>query len=178
MALLRTVQRRSHGTGGFAPGDLAACGSGFVFEEGVLVFHPDRVWIGRQVYVGHQTILKGYHASELRIGDGTWIGQQCFLHAAGDLTIGANVGVGPGVKIITSSHSEAGRGTPILHAPIDFAPVVIEDDADLGVGAIVLPGVTVGRGAQVGAGAVVTKDVPPYSVVAGNPARVLRERPE
>jgi len=54
--------------------------------------------------------------------------------------------------------------------------VHIEDDADLGVGAIVLPGVRVGRGAQVGAGAVVTRDVPPYAVVAGNPARVLRER--
>ena len=62
-------------------------------------------------------------------------------------------------------------------APIDFAPVIIEDDADLGVGAIVLPGVRIGRGAQVGAGAVVTRDVPPYAVVAGNPARVLRERP-
>jgi acetyltransferase-like isoleucine patch superfamily enzyme len=55
--------------------------------------------------------------------------------------------------------------------------VVIEDDADLGVGAIVLPGVRIGRGAQVGAGAVVTKDVPDYAVVAGVPARVVRERP-
>ncbi|MEZ4339308.1 MAG: acyltransferase [Sandaracinaceae bacterium] len=168
--------RSSHGTGRFSPADLAACGEGCVFEEGVLVFHPDRVWIGDGVYVGHQAILKGYHAGDLRIGDGTWIGQQCFFHAAGDLTIGRNVGVGPAVKIITSAHEEAGRDVPILHAPIRFAAVVIEDDADLGVGAIVLPGVTIGRGAQVGAGAVVTRDVPPYAVVAGNPARVLRER--
>jgi acetyltransferase-like isoleucine patch superfamily enzyme len=174
---MRPVKRSSHGTGHFARGDLAACGDGCVFEEGVRVFHPDRVWIGRDVYVGHDAILKGYHAGDLRIGDGSWIGQQCFFHAAGDLTIGRSVGVGPGVRILTSSHREAGRDTPILHAPLDFAPVVVEDDADLGVGAIVLPGVTVGRGAQVGAGAVVTRDVPPYSVVAGNPARVLRERP-
>lgn len=171
------MEQRSHGTGRFAPSDLAACGEGCVFEEGAIVFHPDRVWLGRDVYVGHHAILKGYHAGELRIGDGTWIGQQCFLHAAGNLTIGANVGVGPAVKIITSSHRDTGRATAILHAPIDFAPVVIEDDADLGVGAIVLPGVTVGRGAQVGAGAVVTRDVPAYAVVAGNPARILRERP-
>lgn len=171
------IKRQTHGSGHFTPADLAACGEGCVFEEGVRVFHPDRVFVGAHVYVGHDAILKGYHAGTMVIGDGTWIGQQCFFHAAGDLRIGRNVGVGPGVKIITSAHAEAGRAVPILHAPVAFAPVTIEDDADLGVGAIVLPGVTVGRGAQVGAGAVVTRDVPAYSVVAGNPARVLRERP-
>lgn len=148
-----------------------------MFEEGCLVFHPENVHLGRDVYVGHQAILKGYYENELRIGDGTWIGQQCFFHAAGGLTIGANVGVGPAVKVITSMHEEAGRTIPILHAKVARAPVVIEDDADLGVGAIVLPGVRIGRGAQVGAGAVVTRDVPPYAVVAGSPARLLRERP-
>lgn len=171
------MRRQSHGTGRFAATDLAALGDGSVLEEGVRIFHPERVWIGAHVYVGHDAILKGYHAGTLEIGDGTWIGQQCFFHAAGDLRVGMNVGVGPGVKILTSAHREAGRGVPILHAPLTFAPVAIEDDADLGVGAIVLPGVTIGRGAQVGAGAVVTRDVPAYAVVAGNPARVLRERP-
>ncbi len=168
--------RKSHGTGRFAPEQLAACGEGCVFEPGALVFHPERVWLGSHVYLGHGAILKGYHDGDLRIGDGTWIGQQCFFHAAGGLTIGRNVGVGPGVKIITSTHQEAGRDVPILHAPLSFAPVVVEDDADLGVGAILLPGVHVGRGAQVGAGAVVTKDVAAYTIVAGNPARLLRAR--
>ncbi|MCB9593486.1 MAG: acyltransferase [Sandaracinaceae bacterium] len=170
------MRRTSHGSGRFSPDQLAACGEGCVFEEGSLIFHPDRVWIGAGVYVGHGAILHGYHKGDLRIGDGTWIGPQCFFHAAGHLTLGRNVGVGPSVKIITSAHQEAGRDVPILHSPIGFAPVVVEDDADLGVGAIVLPGVTIGRGAQVGAGAVVTRDVPAYAVVAGNPARVLRER--
>ncbi|MCC6873740.1 MAG: acyltransferase [Sandaracinaceae bacterium] len=174
---MRPVRRQSHGSGRFDPRELAACGEGCVFEEGALVFHPENVHLGRDVYVGHYAILKAWHRAELRIGDGTWIGQQCFLHSAGGLTIGANVGVGPGVKVITSSHAEAGRGTPILHAPLTFAAVVVEDDADLGVGAIILPGVRIGRGAQVGAGAVVTHDVPAYAVVAGNPARILRERP-
>lgn len=168
---------RSHGTGRFAPADLAACGEGCVFEEGCLVFHPENVHLGRDVYVGHQAILKGYYKETLRIGDGTWVGQQCFLHAAGGIEIGRNVGIGPGVRVLTSTHQEAGRGIPILHAPLTFARVVIEDDADLGVGAIILPGVRIGRGAQVGAGSVVTRDVPPYAVVAGTPARALRERP-
>ncbi len=171
------MRRESHGSGRFEARDLAACGEGCVFEEGVRIFHPSRVFIGAGVYVGHDAILKGYHAGELRIGDGTWIGQQCFLHAAGHLHIGTNVGIGPTVRILTSIHEEAGRSVPILHAPLTFAPVVIEDDADIGVGAIVLPGITIGRGAQIGAGAVVTRDVAAYSVVAGNPARVLRVRP-
>jgi len=158
--------------------DLASCGDGCVFEEGVRIFHPERVHLGADVYVGHDTILKGYHAGDLVIGDGTWIGQQCFLHSAGGITLGRNVGVGPGVRILTSVHREAGRSVPILHAPLTFAAVVVEDDADLGVGSILLPGVRVGRGAQVGAGAVVAEDVPAYAIVAGVPARVLRERPE
>ena len=171
------MRHRSHGTGRFAPDDLGSFGEGCVLEEGVLVFHPDHVFLGRNVYVGHQSILKGYHVNELHVGDESWIGQQCFLHAAGGITIGAHVGIGPCVKILTSSHSEAGRATPILFAPVELAAVRIDDDADIGIGAVIMPGVRIGRGAQVGAGAVVTKDVPAYAVVAGVPARLVRERP-
>jgi acetyltransferase-like isoleucine patch superfamily enzyme len=147
-----------------------------VFETGVLIFHPENVWLGTNVYVGHYTILKGYYKNRLSIGDETWIGQQCFFHSAGGLSIGNRVGIGPGVKIITSQHMEVGRELPIFNAPVEFKPVCIEDDADIGVGAVLLPGVTVGRGAQIGAGSVVTRDVPAYAVAAGAPARVLRER--
>lgn len=166
----------SHGTGRFDPADFSSLGQGVIFEEGALVFHPENISLGDRVYVGHHAILKGYYQSQMHIGPGTWIGQQCFLHSAGGLTIGRDVGIGPGVKIITSHHAEAPRATPILHAPLVFAAVHVGDGADLGVGAIVLPGVTIGRGAQVGAGAVVTRDVPEYAVVAGAPAKVLRLR--
>jgi acetyltransferase-like isoleucine patch superfamily enzyme len=142
----------------------------------VLIFHPENVYLGNNVYVGHQTMLKGYYKNRMRIGNESWIGQQCFLHSAGGLEVGARVGIGPGVRIITSRHTEAGRSTPILFSPLEFAPVVVEDDADIGVGAILLPGITIGQGAQIAAGAVVTMDVPPYAVVAGVPARLLRER--
>lgn len=168
---------RTHGSGRFRIEELASCGEGCVLEEGCLVFHPENVHLGKHVYVGHHAMLKGYYKNELRIGDGSWIGQQCFLHAAGGITIGRNVGIGPGVRILTSVHREEGRAVPILHASVELAPVVVEDDADLGVGSIVLPGVRIGRGAQIGAGAVVTRDVPAFSVAAGSPARVLRERP-
>ena len=171
------MRHRTHGSGSFRLDELAALGPDCVLEAGVLIFHPENVALGRNVYVGHYSILKGYFNNRLSIGDESWIGQQCFLHAAGGLRIGRKVGIGPGVKIITSVHAETARDVAILDAPLDFGEVVIEDEADLGVGAVVLPGVTIGRGAHVGAGAVVTHDVPPYAVVAGSPARVLRERP-
>jgi len=170
------MKRVSHGTGQFERHQFARLGNGVVIEVGVLVFHPEQIEIGDDVYIGHNTILKGYHKNRLVIGAGTWIGQQCFFHSGGGITIGRNVGIGPGVRIITSYHAEDGIDTPILHSRIEFAPVEIADDADLGVGCIILPGVTIGRGAQLGAGAVVTRDVPAYAVAAGAPARVLRDR--
>ena len=172
------MRNKSHGTGEFRIDELGACGDDCVIEAGVLVFHPSNVELGRNVYVGHQTILKGYHKNKLRIGDESWIGQQCFFHSAGGIDIGAHVGIGSGVRIITSKHAEAGRVIPILDSPVEFGPVIIEDDVDIGVGAIVLPGVRIGRGAQIGAGAVVADDVPAYAVAAGVPAKVLRKRSE
>jgi acetyltransferase-like isoleucine patch superfamily enzyme len=147
-----------------------------VIEEGVLVFHPENIALGDDVYVGHRTILKGYHKGRMVIGRGTWIGQDCFFHSAGDIVIGENVGIGPCVKILTSAHRLDELDKPILHAAIDFAPVHIGDGADIGVGAILLPGVTIGSGAQIGAGAVVSSDIPPMAIASGVPARVMRLR--
>jgi len=148
-----------------------------VFEPGVLVFHPEHVEIGDDVYVGHYAILKGYFQNRLVVGARSWIGQQCFLHAGGGIRIGERVGLGPGVKILTSTHRlPEDASVPIMDGAIDFAPVVVEDGADVGVGAILMPGVTVGRGAQIGAGAVVTRDVPAGAIVAGVPARIIGQR--
>lgn len=168
---------RSHGTGAFDRADLAACGEGTVFEPGALVFHPENVEVGRDVYVGHYAILKGYHRNRMLIGDRSWIGQMAFLHAAGGLVVGERVGIGPGVKILTSAHDLGGPpDAPVMDGALSFARVELEDGCDVGAGAIILPGVRVGRGAQVGAGAVVTRDVPAGAVVIGSPARVERMR--
>ncbi len=169
---------RSHGDGRFTPAQLRAMGEHVVFEDGVRIWHPENVVLGSNVYVGHEAMLKGYYKGLLTVGDDCWIGQRAFLHAAGNITIGRGVGIGPFVKMLTSSHEESSRSRPIMDAPLTFGPIAIGDGCDIGVGAIVLPGVTIGRGVQVGAGAVVTRDVPDFAVVAGNPARVLRTRPE
>lgn len=166
----------SHGSGAFRREDFAACGAHVVFEDGVLVFHAENIELGDNIYVGHHAILKGYYRNRMRIGDDTWIGQQCYFHSAGGLTIGSAVGIGPGVRILTSTHEDPGVGRPIMEGALRFAPVVVGDGSDLGVGCTVLPGVTIGRGVQVGAGAVVATDLPDHCVAAGVPARVMRFR--
>jgi len=175
--MIAAMRHRTHGTGELKPEQLASCGADCVFERDVLIFHPENVHLGANVYIGHRTILKGYYKNEMRIGDETWIGQMCFLHSAGGIRIGSRVGIGVNVTILTSQHQELGRAVAPLSSPVDAAPVEIEDEVNIGVGCIVLPGVRIGRGAKIGAGSVVTHDVAPYSIVAGAPARFLRERP-
>ena len=167
---------RSHGTGQFTREQLRACPASVVIEPGALIFHPENVSLGEDVYLGHYAILKGYHQNQLRVGRGAWIGQAAFLHAAGGITVGEEVGIGPHAIVLTSTHADPGRALPIMKGALEFAPVTLGDGCDLGVGCIILPGVTVGKGAQIGAGAVVTRDVPDFAVVAGNPARILRHR--
>ena len=166
----------THGDGSFRRDQFASIGSHVVFETGVTVWNPETISIGENVYVGHRAMLKGYPKSRMTIGSDTWIGSNVFFHAAGGITIGNEVGIGPNVMILTSYHKDLGRKTALLDSPLEFKPVVVEDGVDIGIGAILLPGVTIGKGTQIGAGAVVTKSVEPYSVVAGNPAKVLRQR--
>jgi acetyltransferase-like isoleucine patch superfamily enzyme len=168
---------QTHGSGAFSPSELARLGRGVVIEAGVLVFHPENIEIDDDVYVGHHAILKAYHRNRMSIGAGAWIGQQAFLHSAGGITIGRRVGIGPGAKLLTSTHElPRDAATPIMDGPLVFSPIVLEDGCDVGVGAIILPGVTVGRGAQIGAGAVVTRDVPAGAIAAGVPARLIGNR--
>lgn len=110
--------------------------------------------IGRDVYIADDLIV----AEE--------------LVDRGMLTIGDRVSMAPRVTLVTSSHPNESRIRPF--APEKRAPIIIEADAWLGAGVVVLPGVTIGRGAVVGANSVVTRDVPPLHVVAGQPARTIR----
>ena len=167
----------SHGTGEIDVTKFRKLGRNVIFEHGVLVFHPENIEIGDNVYVGHNAMLKGYYKNLMRIGSNSWIGQNCFFHSGGGITIGDYVGIGPGTQILTLTHVlDDDIETPIILREQIYKPVVIENNCDIGVGTILLPGVTIGTGSMIGAGSVVTRDVKPYSIVAGNPARVLRKR--
>ncbi len=174
---MREFRAFSYGTGEVDRSRLARIGDGVVIEDGALIFDPESVSIGSNVYIGHYAVLRGYKGSRLVIGDDTYIGQMTYINAAGGVTIGSCVGIGPCVKIMSSRHSEEGRDVPVLLCDLEFAEVVVEDGCDIGIGAIVLPGRRLGKGCIIGAGAVVTRDVEPYSIAAGIPARKIGERP-
>lgn len=167
---------QSHGSGEVKVNQFKKIGENVIFEKGVLVFHPENIELGSNIYVGHNAILKGHYKNLMCVGDNTWIGQNCYFHSAGGINIGKNVGIGPDVKILTSFHKEEGISKPILFAALEFKKVVIEDDANIGVGTIILPGVKIGKGVQIGAGAVVTKNIPNYAVAFGVPAVIVGYR--
>jgi Acetyltransferase (isoleucine patch superfamily) len=110
------------------------------------------------------------------LDDHSWIGQNCFLHSAGGIHIGKAVGLGPGVTVLTSVHTDQDLLRPVISNTLEFGEVIIGDGSDIGVNAIILPGIKINEGCIIGAGSVVTHDIPAYSVAAGNPARILRSR--
>lgn len=154
---------------------LGGLGDGAQIGLSVRIIHPHAFRIGAGLFLGDHAILQGRHDGRCTIGDRVWVGPQAFLDAR-DLVIGDCVGIGPGVRVLGAQHSGEPLDRPVIETDQEAGPVRIESWADVGTGAIVLPGVTIGRGAIVGAGAVVTRDVPANSIVAGVPARVLRHR--
>ena len=112
------------------------------------------------------------HGLNIRVGRNVFINQACMLNDIGGIEIGDDVMIGPRVSLLTTGHPlDPGR----RRRQIVAAPIAIERNVWLGAGATVLQGVTVGSDAVVAAGAIVTRDVPPRTLVAGVPARVLRE---
>lgn len=111
----------------------------------------------------------------LVLGDHAQLGENCRIGPF--VTIGAEVVMGPDVVIMTTAHAFEDPRTPIrLQGDLAIRPVVIGADAWIGTRVVILPGVTIGKGAVIGAGSVVTRDIPPMSIAAGNPARVIRQR--
>ena len=149
-----------------------SCGGGLRIEPGVGFKHPETFEIGEGLFIGSQAFVQGRFDGHCRIGDGVWIGPQSYLDAR-DLVLGDHVGWGPGAKVLGSTHTGEPVDVPIIQTDLVIKPVRVDDWADIGTGAVLLPGVTIGRGAIVGAGAVVTRDVPPFAKVAGVPAKVI-----
>ena len=150
-------------------------GDGVQIGRGVLCRHPETFEIGSGVFLGDQAILQGRFDGRCVIGDHVWIGPQSYFDAR-DLVIEEYVGWGPGAKVLGSTHTGVPADVPIIQTDLTIKPVRIGAWADIGVNAVILPGVTIGKGAIVGAGAVVTADVEPFTIVAGVPARFLRRR--
>jgi acetyltransferase-like isoleucine patch superfamily enzyme len=144
-------------------------------DTGVGFKHLETFEIGDGIFIGANAYIQGRFDGVTRIGNFVWIGPQVYLDAR-HLVIEDYVGWGPGARVLGSTHTGLPVDQPIIQTDLDIKPVRVEAWADIGTGAVLLPGVTVGRGSIVGAGALVTRDVAPFSIVAGVPAHFVRWR--
>lgn len=127
--------------------------------------------------VGENTIVKPPffcdYGSHIFIGRQSFINYDCVILDCNIVRIGNNVMLAPKVQIYTATHP---LDIELRRREIEMAyPVIIEDDVWIGGGAIICPGVTIGKGSSIGAGSVVTKDIPPGVLAVGNPCRVIRQ---
>lgn len=163
------------------PAGLGSLGSNSYVIEPYKIRSPHRVHIGDNVSIGERSFLSVIESDHgldydpvLRIGDDVQIGDDVFIHCAGGVEIESGAGLSARVFVGDSGRdyeNPSQAGDLLIGEP---AAVRICSHAVIGVGALVLEGVTVGQRAFVGAGSVVTRDVPARSVVFGNPARVIR----
>lgn len=113
----------------------------------------------------------------LRVGDRTSINADCILTAMESIEIGSDVMLAPRVYVLDVDHRFADRSIPIPKQGYDVSPVTIANGVWVGTGAVITRGVIIGEGAIIGANSVVTRDIPPFTIAAGMPARVIRDRP-
>lgn len=139
--------------------------------KSIFTYCGENVNIGKQANFGL--------GRDISIGSNSSIGPYAQIVGSGwggTLTIGDNVMMGPEVVILLSEHNHERTDIPMNQQGVRTTAVVIEDDVWIGMRSMILRGVTIGKGSIIGAGAVVTKDVPQYAIVGGIPAKVIKYR--
>ncbi|MBD3169716.1 MAG: N-acetyltransferase [candidate division Zixibacteria bacterium] len=154
---------------------IKSCGICLSIEPGVKFKHPETFEFGDGVFVGTNVFLQGRFDGEFKVGDRTWLGPNSYYDCRA-LEIGSYVGIGPGVKFLGSEHTGTPVEKPTVTTDLVIRKTKIADNVDIGTGAVILPGIKIGEGAIIGAGAVVNRDIPEYAVAAGVPARIIKSR--
>ena len=162
---------------------LGSHGKNFNISGGVILNNPQCIHLGENVGIGENAFFLPVTKNNgsryepcIIIGEGTWIGKGCSIAAINRVEIGKHVLFAGQVHITDHSHGYEDVNKPITpQTLITKGPVIIEDDCWLGYSCEILSGVHIGKHCVIAARAVVTKDVPSYSIVAGNPARVVKK---
>ena len=129
--------------------------------------------VGININVEHNA--RFHSGASIAIGDNSGIGINCRIPS--NLSVGKNVMMGPDVVILAKNHNFSDITIPMIQQGYSEAEkVIIKDNVWIGARAIILPGISIGTGSIVGAGAIVTKDVPPSAIVGGNPAKIIKFR--
>lgn len=162
-------------------GRFARWGARSRLEGSVVLDSPFLVTVGTDVYIREHAWLnakddRGDGAPTLHVGNGTYIGRFAHINAWRDVRIGDNVLIADRVFISDCEHQYADKHVPVSHQPDPFVGAVhLRDGCWIGIGAVIRPGVTIGRNAVVAANAVVTRDVPDHAVAAGVPASIVKQ---
>ena len=161
--------------------DHIQLGRGVFLDQNVYLHAcPKGIEIGPNTIVMHGAVIHVYNFRNLpnagiRIGQDSLIGEYSIIRGQGGVTIGNRVYTSPFTQIIAVNHVFNDPNKPFIEQGITAAGIVIEDDVWLGAGSIITDGVHIGKGSVVAAGAVVTDDVPEHTVVAGVPAKPIKE---
>jgi acetyltransferase-like isoleucine patch superfamily enzyme len=160
--------------------DHIKLGHGVYLDHGTYLHAtPGGIEIGAGTIVMHGAVLHVYNfrdmpQSRIRIGRDSLIGEYSVIRGQGGVEIGDRVYTSPFTQIIAVNHVFDDPTRPFVEQGITAEGIIIEDDVWLGAGAIITDGVRIGKGAVIAAGAVVTKDVPPHTVVGGVPAKLIK----
>lgn len=160
--------------------DHIRLGNGVYLDQGVYLHATPRgIEIGERTIIMHGAILHVYNfrdmpQARIKIGRDCLVGEYSVIRGQGGVEIGNRVYTSPFTQIIAVNHVFDDPTRPFVEQGITAEGIVIEDDVWLGAGAVITDGVRVGKGAVVAAGAVVTKDVPPHTVVGGVPAKPIK----
>lgn len=130
--------------------------------------------LGRRSYVGANAVVQGEGA--VKIGDNVYVGHDCTFGTTSAISIGNDCIVANGVRFADDDHVFSRTDISIRDQGVSASPITIEDDVWIGSNAVILRGVHIGSHAIVAAGAVVRKDVPPFAIVGGVPAKLIRMR--
>jgi acetyltransferase-like isoleucine patch superfamily enzyme len=179
------------------------CGKRLLIGKNLNLQFHNYVSLGSNVFIGDYTYINGFSQDGFRIGnnvrirefgwmqatsdlndpgkgltisDHVYIGPRCYFGAGGGIRIGSKVVIGAGVELLAENHRFEDSEISIQDQGVSRKGIHIEDDVWIGNSVIILDGVHIGNGAVIGAGSVVTKDIPANAVVVGNPARILRYR--
>jgi acetyltransferase-like isoleucine patch superfamily enzyme len=150
--------------------------------RGVTIIGLSNLNIGKKVTIAHGAILDCggqswcNYKGGIKIGSNSYIGYNSVLIGGEEIKIGEKVLISPGTVITTQGHFFQDTRKFIKEQPTQFGKIIIEDDVWVGSNCCILPGVTIGKGSVIGAGAVVNRDIPSYSIAVGIPAKVIKTR--
>ena len=184
ITFLRRIFRRIYS--GWIKYEFNSCGDDCYFGGFSTLVGGKHITLGDSLYIGMGVVwevVDKFHdqhfTPSLSFGNGSSFGDLGHITCCNRIQIGNGVRIGRKVFISDNSHGSSERTQleipPNKRPLVSKGPVIIEDNAWIGEMACIMPGVTIGKGAIIGANAVVTKDVPPYTLAAGNPARIVKE---